>query len=93
METLNLEKLDREHFDNDKQYEKYSKSHKVNNESKDSDVLGNSYVVAIWNLINLFIKEKSCSDDIVKKSPDYEGFSGMQVGFAKNWYEGFKKLK
>lgn len=86
MTKLNLEKLDRSYFNNDEQYKRYETAHNVNNNDRDDDELGNSYVTAIWNLVNLFIKEKKCTSDIVKKSPDYAEFSGFQVEFAQSYY-------
>jgi hypothetical protein len=92
MKTLNLVKLERKYFDSDKQYEKYERGYNANNkDASEDDELGNGYVTAIWNLINLFIQEKSSSNDIVKKSPDYQNFSGFQVEFAQNYYQQLKK--
>lgn len=89
-----LEKLERKYFDNDKQYQLYEEAHKNNSPAADSkDLLGDSYVIAIWNLINLFIKENDCSDETIKKSPDYEKFSGSQVDFATGWYNQLRKTK
>lgn len=84
---IGLVKLDISYFDNNKQYENYLKTYKANNYVGEDDYMGGGYITAIWNLINLFIKERDCSDDIVKKSPDYEMFSGFQVNYAQSYYK------
>lgn len=89
---LGLEKLHRECFDSDEQYAKYVKAHIMNNEAGD-DVLGDSYTKAIWDLLNLFIKEKNTSEETIKSSPDYEKFSGTQVEMATGFYKHLQSLK
>ena len=77
-----MNKAKKELFKNEQAYGDYIKTWEVNKD-------GDSYSKAVMNLITLFVEEKSCSNDVVKKSPDYKRFSGTQVEMAQGFYKQY----